>query len=183
MSMLSGQSLGPSKNGGARSGWATVLLVILMMAVLFGAGFGISWLLRGGTNNSAAPTVSGSPGASPCTTVTVVPAATLPKPGKVTANVYNGTDRSGLARRTATELTARGFIVAKVANDPPGSAIDSGSGSRRPARCTPRSSRSEGDQCRRRRGVGPPSSRSSSPCPLGRRWSGGACSRGRRRTG
>ncbi len=113
MSMIS-QS-GRSRGGGARN----VILLILGMAVLFAAGFGLSWLLRGGASDSASPTsTSSGPTPGPCVTVTVVPGAGLPKPGAVTVNVYNATDRAGLARGTAGELTQRGFTVGKIANDP-----------------------------------------------------------------
>lgn len=51
----------------------------------------------------------------PCTTVPVV----VPlKPGDVSLNVYNATNRSGLAGASAKEAAARGFKVKKVANDP-----------------------------------------------------------------
>jgi len=43
---------------------------------------------------------------------TVVPAAT------VRVNVYNATDRSGLAARAAAEMRRRGFRVATIGNDP-----------------------------------------------------------------
>ena len=47
-----------------------------------------------------------------CVTVTVTPGAALPEPATVTVNVYNATDRSGLARTTADELKAREFGLA-----------------------------------------------------------------------
>ncbi|NHA67868.1 LytR C-terminal domain-containing protein [Phycicoccus flavus] len=39
-------------------------------------------------------------------------------PADITVNVYNATNRSGLASRTATALEKRGYTVKKVANDP-----------------------------------------------------------------
>jgi hypothetical protein len=39
-------------------------------------------------------------------------------PGRVTVNVYNSTDRNGLAAATATSLARQGFVVDTVANDP-----------------------------------------------------------------
>ena len=41
-----------------------------------------------------------------------------PRPGDITVNVYNATDRTGLAAKTATEVRKRGFEIATVANDP-----------------------------------------------------------------
>ncbi len=60
---------------------------------------------------------------SPCVTTIVTAAEVLPKPAKVTLNVYNATATSGLASKTANELEDRGFPVGKVANDPVGRPI------------------------------------------------------------
>jgi LytR cell envelope-related transcriptional attenuator len=121
MSMLSGQGLSPSGEGQRRRHpVTTVVVVLLMMAVLFGATFGVVRLLRGG-GSSAPDASSGTPG--PCVTTTVRPGVVLPKPGTVTANVYNATDRAGLARRTSTVLATRGFTIGHVANDPLGKTL------------------------------------------------------------
>lgn len=48
-----------------------------------------------------------------------VPAAVAAiTPRRVTVNVYNGTDRTGLAARTAASLRQRGFTIGRIANDP-----------------------------------------------------------------
>lgn len=47
--------------------------------------------------------------------VTPTPAV---RPGTFTLNVYNATDRDGLAGSVSKSLTARGFRVGAVANDP-----------------------------------------------------------------
>ncbi|MFG2694735.1 LytR C-terminal domain-containing protein [Kitasatospora sp. NPDC051984] len=52
-----------------------------------------------------------SPGAAPSSTA-------VPQPASVTVNVYNATDKSGLAAKTADELKKRGFQVGKVGNAP-----------------------------------------------------------------
>ncbi|HYN30860.1 MAG TPA: LytR C-terminal domain-containing protein [Dermatophilaceae bacterium] len=39
-------------------------------------------------------------------------------PAKVTVNVYNSTDRTGLAASTAKALERQGFVVDAIANDP-----------------------------------------------------------------
>lgn len=122
MSMLSGQGLSPAGDGRRkRHPVATTIIVLLMMAVLFGAAYGVMRLIRGDSGGD--PAASGSPTPTPCTTATVVPGVALPKPGQVTSNVYNSTDRAGLAKRTATELARRGFVISKVANDPLGKTI------------------------------------------------------------
>jgi hypothetical protein len=58
---------------------------------------------------------SGAPSAHPPVTCAT---STAPTPRTVTLNVYNATDRNGLAARTATQLRQRGFTVATVSNDP-----------------------------------------------------------------
>jgi len=63
----------------------------------------------------AAPEGSPAPGAAPANTA-------VPQPATVTVNVYNATDKSGLAARTADELKKRGFQVGQVGNAP--SALD-----------------------------------------------------------
>lgn len=44
--------------------------------------------------------------------------AQLPTAGQITLNVYNSTDRHGLAASTANVLKQRGFAIGKVTNDP-----------------------------------------------------------------
>jgi hypothetical protein len=125
MSMLSGTVIGPSGGGPRRRRpWATGILIVLMMAVVFGGTYGAVVLLRGG-GNEPGPGSSGGSSATPdtCVTVTVTPGAALPEPATVTVNVYNATDRSGLARTTADELKAREFGIGAVANDPLGKSI------------------------------------------------------------
>ena len=52
------------------------------------------------------------------------PADELPAPAKVRVNVYNATEVSGLASKTARDLKKRGFAVKEVANDPVGIPIE-----------------------------------------------------------
>ncbi len=111
--MLGGGAGSPAPAPRSRAG--TVVLLVLGALVLFAAGVGLSWLLRGGTG----ATGSDQPAPGPtCVTTTAVPAATLPKPATVSVNVYNATDTSGLAARTAATMKARGFTVGDVDNDP-----------------------------------------------------------------
>lgn len=42
----------------------------------------------------------------------------VPTPATTTVNVYNATNRNGLAARTASELRSRGFRIGEVSNDP-----------------------------------------------------------------
>ena len=68
---------------------------------------------------SAAPSGSGSAAAAPAAAAfaALVPGA-VPKPAAVTVNVYNATNRAGLAGQTAAELKKRGFTIGKIGNAP-----------------------------------------------------------------
>jgi hypothetical protein len=120
MSMLSGSGLGQGDGRRRRHPLATGFLIVAMMAVLFGATFGAIRLIKG-DGGAEASASSGSP--TPCVSTTVTPGAALPKPATVTANVYNATDRAGLARATANTLKTRGFGIGSIANDPSGKSL------------------------------------------------------------
>jgi hypothetical protein len=119
MSMLSNSVLSNGDGPRRRHPAATTAIVVLMMLVLFGAAFGAVRLVRGGGDSPDA----GATTPGPCVTTTVRPGLVLPKPGQVTANVFNATSRAGLARRTSDQLKSRGFVIAKVANDPLGKSL------------------------------------------------------------
>lgn len=141
MSMTAGPRA--SRRPPRRNPWLGIVLIGVAMVLLFAAGFGLSVVIRnaggGGASptTSPAPTTSGAPSPTasptntgtntseptPCVTVTVVPADTLPSPTDVTTNVYNSTDRTGLAAATGEELKSRGFVIGTVANDPLGKTI------------------------------------------------------------
>ncbi|WP_280667281.1 MULTISPECIES: LytR C-terminal domain-containing protein [unclassified Kitasatospora] len=72
-------------------------------------------------STSAAPVAGASPAAA-APSLPVAAASAIPQPQTVTVNVYNATDKAGLAARTADELKKRGFTVGKVGNAP--SALD-----------------------------------------------------------
>jgi hypothetical protein len=46
-----------------------------------------------------------------------------PPPEEISINVYNGTNRSGLANQVAREMREQGFVILDVANDPAGRSI------------------------------------------------------------
>ncbi|WP_269855267.1 LytR C-terminal domain-containing protein [Streptomyces sp. RPT161] len=79
--------------------WGTVQLIHV-----FGGKFG-----RSHSTVSAAHCSGGGRGGT---------LASVPKPGAITVNVYNATQRGGLAKTTADELKKRGFAVGKVGNAP-----------------------------------------------------------------
>lgn len=105
--------------------WVVIVGVAIGVVVLFGVGFGLSSLIRGGSSSSASDESSASATEESCVTVTVTPSEVLPQVTTVKLNVYNSTNRVGLAGSTADELRARGFIVDKIDNDPKGSGMTS----------------------------------------------------------
>jgi hypothetical protein len=85
----------------------TLLVIFVVLLVTGGVGYAVYSGALGGDeplNVSALP---------PC------PATKAPiTPRQVVVNVYNATDRRGLAAKTATTLSLREFAVGTVANDP-----------------------------------------------------------------
>lgn len=111
MSMLNplgNRDLSPSRRGGGRRGSALWALVLVL--VLAGAAFGAwRYLDLGADDDVATPRVSCPP---------TTPPPTVVAPAEVKVNVYNATQRRGLASAVATQLKKRGFKVGKVSNDP-----------------------------------------------------------------
>ena len=91
----------------------TIVGLVMVGTFAYAAAYFQGWV---GTRSSSAPT-------SPtCQAVTPGQALT---PSAVTINVYNATNRAGLAASVAKSLRTQGFKVAKVTNDPVGKTIDS----------------------------------------------------------
>jgi hypothetical protein len=126
MSVPSGGPRPSARHRRKQSPVVAVVLVAIGMVILFGAGYGLSRIIQGSGSSDAggtsAPTdgsaTSAAPEPEPCVTVTVTPGAGLPSPAQVTSNVYNATDRTGLAATTAEELQVRGFLIGVIDNDP-----------------------------------------------------------------
>lgn len=109
--------------------------MLLVLVLVAGAAAGAWWLglFTGDDTTAAAPTPTSSArptaGPSASTNASATPSAVCPTtsappaPTAVAVNVYNGTDRAGLAAQVATTLKARGFLVGKVANDPLGKKV------------------------------------------------------------
>lgn len=127
-------TLTPSGGRRRRRGRALSVLLVGILALVGGAAVG--WSL---TNHDPAtatpPSTSGcptpsasastepSPGASgsPVTSASAKPPASpkpLPSPSTITVDVFNATDRQGLAKTTAKQLEGRGFVIGDIANDP-----------------------------------------------------------------
>lgn len=91
----------PSRRG-------AVLLAVLLTAALAGTAWWVAHRDPSGTTAATARRTCPAPSTPP-----PVVAATA-----VRVNVYNATDKRGLASRVAAELKRRGFHVGKVDNDP-----------------------------------------------------------------
>jgi hypothetical protein len=89
-----------------------ILWAALTLSLLSGAGLAV-W--RVGFNASAD---DDHVAACPQPTRMTANPITVVRPPQVVLNVYNATDREGLAGRTAKQLKDLGFTVRKVANDP-----------------------------------------------------------------
>jgi hypothetical protein len=112
-------------------GWGTVQLVTAFggKKKAVASGGCTHHAVAGG--DAARPTASASPKASAAASASGTAAATaaasvsplvvpsgMPQPATVTVNVYNATNRVGLAGQTATQLRLRGFKIGKIANAP-----------------------------------------------------------------
>jgi len=85
-----------------------VMTVVVVLLLFGGIGYTV-WRI-----SLAAPAGAGD---TPIC-VTPKPVALPLAPRRVVVNVYNATNRTGLAARTAKQLSGYGFRIGKVANDP-----------------------------------------------------------------
>ncbi|MCO5308560.1 MAG: LytR C-terminal domain-containing protein [Austwickia sp.] len=96
------------------TGLGAFLLVSFLIAFAYIQG----WIPpQGGPAQQA----TGTPSRTPTTCPSVPPP---PEPKTVTVNVYNATDRAGLAAATAKTLQDQGFTIGAVTNDPTGKKLD-----------------------------------------------------------
>ncbi|MEU2389139.1 LytR C-terminal domain-containing protein [Streptomyces sp. NPDC007369] len=102
----------------------TVLGAVLGLAVLAYGSLQLIHVFRGdadarGKRGTAAGNCpSGKPEPGAAAPASAAPAVVLPKPGDITVNVYNATQRAGLAKAVGDELKKRGFTVGQVGNAP-----------------------------------------------------------------
>ncbi len=89
----------------------TAILFLVLVALLAGAFYYAAQYF----NRPSTPAAS-----SGCPTGQSTVAAENPPlaPHQVTVNVYNATNRAGLAAATAKDIKARGYVIGQVANDP-----------------------------------------------------------------
>jgi len=113
MSMLSplgDRDLAPPRRRGGRRRTSRGLLLLLVVVVL-AAGAAMAWrFVQPGDDADVAAPRAKCPSTAPSLTVVA--------PAQVRVNVYNATERRGLASTVATALRKRGFQVDQVANDP-----------------------------------------------------------------
>lgn len=88
----------------------TSVTLLVLIGVVIGAAW-YSWRNVVSEDDSAAT----SPTGQPCAPSTPTAA---PAPAEVQVNVYNSTDRNGLASAIARQVRERGFVVVDVDNDP-----------------------------------------------------------------
>ena len=93
----------------------TAIIFVVLVAVLAGAFYYAAAYF----NRPSTPATS-----SGCPTGDFTAAAPALTAGQVTVNVYNATNRAGLAAATAKDVKARGFVIGQVANDPSKKKID-----------------------------------------------------------
>ncbi|MBS2962728.1 LytR C-terminal domain-containing protein [Actinocrinis puniceicyclus] len=92
-----------------------IVTSIVAALLLAAGGYGVVSLMRPSTKTRAA---SGCPAPSNAAAAARKVGTQLPTAAQIKLNVYNSTDRRGLAAATAAELKQRGFTIAKVTNDP-----------------------------------------------------------------
>jgi hypothetical protein len=84
---------------------ALITLCVVALMLFFAFWYAYSYYRSDDSRHVATPKPS-------CTTSVPI------TPKSVKVNVYNATDRNGLAAKTATQVKARGFTIGTVANDP-----------------------------------------------------------------
>ena len=96
---------GASRTRRARRRRALITLVVVALMLFFAFWYAYSYYQD-----------SNTPRAAPSPTCTATSTAKVPS--QTTVNVYNATNRTGLAAKTAADVRKRGFKVSAVSNDP-----------------------------------------------------------------
>ena len=103
---MSEEHYGRSTEARARRRRAVITVGLALLMVFFAGWYSMSYIRADEASRSATSSSTSEP-----------PACDL-DPSQVEVNVYNATDREGLAGRVAGDLKKRGFVVRTVANDP-----------------------------------------------------------------
>jgi hypothetical protein len=96
-----------------RHRWRRIRTSVTLL-ILIGVVIGAAWYSWSNVVSEDDPAAAGPTG-QPC--APGAPTA-APAPADVQVNVYNSTDRSGLASAVARQVRERGFVVVDVDNDP-----------------------------------------------------------------
>ncbi len=91
----------------------TAVTLLLLVGLVVGAGW-YAWKVV--TEPTAAGEEQEPVAQAPACAVAVPTDA--PPPEEISINVYNGTDRNGLASQVAREMRELGYVILDVANDP-----------------------------------------------------------------
>jgi hypothetical protein len=95
-----------------------VLALIASLALIGALGYGTVQLVDVFRGDGDRQDQAGDAAGQDCTPDDDAKPEALPEPEVVTVNVYNATDRAGLAQQTAQALAERGFTIGEVANAP-----------------------------------------------------------------
>ncbi|MCC5479741.1 LytR C-terminal domain-containing protein [Streptomyces sp. NPDC059680] len=95
-----------------------VAAVVASVAALGLIGWGTLQLIDVFTGGAKKSTAAGPKTDCHPKADTAAQVKSLPKPAQITVNVYNATERTGLAKSTADELKKRGFRIGAVGNAP-----------------------------------------------------------------
>jgi hypothetical protein len=106
---------GSSRARRARRRRALITLGIVALMLFFAFWYAYSYY-QDSNKTKASPTPTCTATTTAKTTGKATPAVRTP--GQVTVNVYNATERSGLAAKTAADIRKRGYKVSTVSNDP-----------------------------------------------------------------
>lgn len=109
------RTAGMSTAGRRRRRRAGIVLTILFFALLVGGLLALAYLQGWLWGTGEEP---GRAGPTPGDDQTTTAPPALPDAADITVNVYNTTDRSGLAGRTGEAVGALGFQVGDVGNEP-----------------------------------------------------------------
>ena len=96
---------GAGSGARARRQRAIITVVVVLLLLFFSFWYAMSYIRA---DQGAGSTNASVPARPACTS----------SPQQVQVNVYNATNRDGLAARVAAQLKDRGFVVKTVANDP-----------------------------------------------------------------
>lgn len=103
--MSEGEYYGRSPEARARRRRAVITVVLVLLLVFYATWYALSYLTHEGEREGSTATTSATP------TCEV-------NPDQVEVNVYNATQRKGLAKQVARDLKKRGFDVKTIGNDP-----------------------------------------------------------------